>query len=85
MPEVNSIKKRKGVVHISHELLMCLDIDLVSKLFAKLIIVKAEDNFITDIIDYYALSEEFDEIEPCSRPPIYLVNFENDEISFEKI
>ena len=82
--KVGDIRNRKGIVSLSRELLMNMDIDLASKLFAKLIIIKTEYKYETDIIDYYARSKDFEEVEIGSKPPKYLVSFENDGINFEK-
>ena len=83
--KVGDIRNRKGIILISRELLMNMSIDLAGKLFAKLIIFKAEYKFETDMMEYYARSEEFEEIGICSRLPRYLVCLENNEISFEKV
>jgi hypothetical protein len=61
---------RKGMFKLQHELIRS-DFDLARTILSTVIVIRAENCFITDKITYWAYSEHFDEIDARFQPPEY--------------
>lgn len=72
-PMFESIRKRRGRVRISKTMLVSASLDLLRSIFGHLVIVRAELSFMSEIIEYDAYSEWFDEVEDYEIGPLYSI------------
>lgn len=86
--ELNQIKDRIGRVLVDYKMLMRIDKDIVSIIFSRFFPIKAENNFMTGVIEYYGYSEDFQETEPGIKvPPTYQIKVDSvkKKVEFIKI
>lgn len=67
---------RKGTVKLSREFIKRSP-DKAIKILSEILVVRAENDFITDTVTYWGYSNSFDECEKSVMPPEYLATFDN--------
>jgi hypothetical protein len=75
----NIYDTHKGRVEININILENLNMKTVKNIFSKMAVIRAENDFISNKITYWAISEEFREVEEGEIIPFYEV-----EINLEK-
>lgn len=70
MENKSDFSKRRGSVKVTRTLLV-QNPEEMRHVLSNLLIVRAENDFITDTITYYAYSELFEPIEDLNEPPRY--------------
>lgn len=81
------MKKRAGRVMISNRVILDTDTNVLADMLKDLVIVRAEQMFIADAIEYQALCDKFDEVDLTEKLPLYrvIVNSETREVSYERV
>lgn len=60
------------------------DLEMVREVMRRVIVVRAEMMYVTDSIDYVAVSEEFDEAPEYSEAPWYEVGVDYGKVTFRR-
>lgn len=68
---MSDLINRQGKFSVHRDLIRGADNEMLLKIFANMIITRAEYMFIPDVIKYEALSPLFRETEQCEIPPEY--------------
>lgn len=81
------IKNRIGRVLVDYKMLLKTDQDIVKRIFSRFYPIKAENNFINGIIEYYGYSKEFDRSPDGKMIPIYQIKIDSieKEVAFIKL
>lgn len=88
---MNDLIKRKGKFSISWDMIQDEKVqDALFKMFSRVIVVRAENCFLNDIVTYCGMSKDFDVIEPGTEIPKYtavVCRTDHEEISvqFERV
>lgn len=76
---------RKGTFKMNHELIRS-DFDLARTILSTVIVIRAENCFITDEITYWAYSDRFDEVSDRAMVPEYeAILTGRDKIEWRKV
>lgn len=84
MRKEDPIFKRPGFLEISMDLIRD-NPKKIQDVLSKTLLVRATNNFIRNSILYQAYSEEFEEISPEEKIPVYRVMLINEIIKFERV
>ena len=69
----------KGRIELDMDILYHLDIKTTKEIFSRIIPIRAENDFISNKVTYWAISEEFREVEEGETIPFYEVEITEEE------
>ena len=80
-------KRRIGKVLITNQLIAEGDVDELARILKDLVVVRAEQMFSAESIEYIALSSKFEEIDSAEKIPEYriLIDSESKEVKYERV
>ncbi len=75
------MKRRAGRIYISNKLIEKIPVKILSEITKDLFVVRSEQSYIRDAIEYIALSDKFEEVETmCELPEYEMLVMDNDGV-----